>query len=217
VAHEVGTPLHSVAGHLELLRKELPPQAQTDDARRRLGVIESQLARVTGIITQLLDVTRRSTGPAAHVDVNRLLRETIELVRPGMSAAGLTLRVDAGAGIPAVNGHASQLQQVILNLLTNAMDATPPGGRVEVATRADAARGQVVVEVRDTGQGMGPAERRQIFEPFFSTKEPGRGSGLGLFISSKIVRDHRGAIEVESAPGSGSVFRVCLPTAGATS
>ena len=149
--------------------------------------------------------------------MNRLLRETIELVRPGMSAAGLTLRVEAGAGIPAVHGHASQLQQVILNLLTNAMDATPPGGRVEVATRADADRGQVVVEVRDTGQGMGPAERRQIFEPFFSTKEPGRGSGLGLFISSQIARDHKGMIEVESAPGSGSVFRLCLPAAGAAS
>jgi|KBSSwiStaDraftv2_1062776.scaffolds.fasta_scaffold97986_4 signal transduction histidine kinase len=214
VAHEVGTPLHSVAGHLELLRRQLPPEALTDDARRRLDVIESQLGRVTGIITQLLDVTRRSAGPPARVDVNHLLRETLELVRPGMSAAGLILRVEAAPEIPAVHGHASQLQQVILNLLTNAMDATAPGGRVEVATRTDPDRGQVVVEVRDSGQGMGAAERRQIFEPFFSTKEPGRGSGLGLFISAQIVRDHKGGIEVESAPGRGSVFRVCLPAAG---
>ena len=125
--------------------------------------------------------------------MNQLLRETLELVRPGMSAAGLILRVEAAPEIPAVHGHASQLQQVILNLLTNAMDATAPGGRVEVATRTEPDRGQVVVEVRDSGQGMGAAERRQIFEPFFSTKEPGRGSGLGLFISAQIVRDHKGA------------------------
>jgi two-component system, NtrC family, sensor kinase len=114
-----------------------------------------------------------------------------------------------------VHGHASQLQQVILNLLTNAMDATPAGGWVDVSTRADADRGQVVVEVRDTGHGMGPEERRQMFEPFFSTKGPGRGSGLGLFISAQIVRDHKGVIEVDSAPGQGSAFRVCLPAAGA--
>ncbi len=214
VAHEVGTPLHSVAGHLELLRRALPPEAQTDETRRRLAVIESQLGRVTGIITQLLDVTRRSAGVPTRVDVNRLLRETIELVRPGMAAAGLVLRVDPAPDVPAVHGHPSQLQQVILNLLTNAMDATAPGGRVEVATRSDADRGQVSIEVRDTGHGMGPAERRQIFEAFFSTKEPGRGSGLGLFISSQIVRDHKGAIEVESEPGRGSRFRVCLPVDG---
>src|SRR5262245_9575208 len=211
VAHEVGTPLHSVAGHLELLRRELPLEVLTDDTRCRLAVIEGQLGRVTGIITQLLDVTRRSAGPPARVDVNRLLRETIELVRPGMSSAGLVLRVQPAAGLPAVHGHPSQLQQVMLNLLTNAMDATPPGGRVEVSTRADMDRGQVIVEVRDTGQGMTPAARRQIFEPFFSTKEPGRGTGLGLFISAQIVRDHKGSIEVESDAGRGSAFRVCLP------
>jgi two-component system NtrC family sensor kinase len=214
VAHEVGTPLHSVSGHLELLRQELPPGPAGEDLRRRLDVIESQLTRVTGIITQLLDLTRRSAQDATRVDVSRLLREAIELVRPGMSAASLALRVDAPPNLPAVTGHASQLQQVILNLLTNGMDATAPGGRVEAATRAVPERGLVAIEVRDTGKGITPDERRQIFDPFFSTKAPGRGTGLGLFISSQIVRDHKGTIEVESEPGRGSIFRVCLPAAG---
>jgi len=214
VAHEVGTPLHSVAGHLELLRRALPPSALTEEVRRRLDVVESQLSRVNGIITQLLDVTRRSAGEPARVDIARLLRETIELVRPGMSAAEITLRVEAGRDLPGVWGHASQLQQVVLNLLTNAMDATPAGGRVVVAARAEVDSGQAVIEVRDTGHGMTAAERRQIFEPFFSTKAPGRGSGLGLFISAQIVRDHKGAIDVESDPGRGSTFRVNLPAAG---
>jgi signal transduction histidine kinase len=91
------------------------------------------------------------------------------------------------------------------------MDATPSGGRVEVATRTLADRGEVVIEVRDSGHGIAPEHRKQIFDPFFSTKAPGRGSGLGLFISSQIVRDHKGAIEVESGPGRGSTFRVVLP------
>ena len=214
VAHEIGTPLHSVAGHLELLRKELPADLLTDDAARRLGIIETQLARVTEIITQLLDLTRRSAGDPGPVDVGRLVRETIEVVRPGMSAARLGFRVEPPSELPRVHGHAGQLQQVILNLLTNAMDATPPGGRVEVATRAVPERGQVVIEVSDSGHGIATAHRKQIFEPFFSTKAPGQGSGLGLFISSQIVRDHKGRIEVESEPGRRTTFRVVLPATG---
>jgi signal transduction histidine kinase len=211
VAHEVGTPLHSVAGHLELLRKELPADRLTPDSSRRLAIIETELGRVSEIITELLDLTHRAGGAPDKVDVARLVRETIELVRPGMSAASLGFRADAAGELPRVHGHARQLQQVILNLLTNAIDATPPGGRVEVVTRAVPERGQVVIEVRDSGQGIAPAARKQIFEPFFSTKPPGHGTGLGLFISSQIIRDHKGAIEVESEVGRGSVFRVVLP------
>ncbi|HXJ77654.1 MAG TPA: ATP-binding protein [Candidatus Methylomirabilis sp.] len=211
VAHEIGTPLHSVAGHLELLRKELPADGLTEEAARRMGIIETQLGRVSEIITQLLDLTRRSAGSAAPVDVNRLVREAVELVRPGMSAAGLRFQVSQAADLPRVHGHAGQLQQVILNLLTNAMDATPPRGLVEVKTRAASGRGEVVIEVRDDGHGIAPDHRKQIFEPFFSTKAPGKGSGLGLFISSQIVRDHQGRIDVESEPGHGTTFRVILP------
>jgi two-component system NtrC family sensor kinase len=214
VAHEIGTPLHSVAGHLELLRKELPADLLTEEAARRLGIIGTQLARVSQIIAQLLDLTRRSAGDPGPVDVSGLVREAVELVRPGMSAAGLGFRVSQATELPRVHGHAGQLQQVILNLLTNAMDATPPRGLVEVVTRAVSERAEVVIEVRDSGHGITPAQRKQIFEPFFSTKAPGRGSGLGLFISSQIVHDHKGTIEVESEPDRGSTFRVVLPAEG---
>jgi two-component system, NtrC family, sensor kinase len=211
VAHEVGTPLHSVSGHLELLRKELPADRLTDDAVRRLTIIETQLGRVTDIITQLLDLTHRSAGVPEAVDVGRLVRETIELVRPGIAAADLILRVEQPAALPPVHGHASQLQQVILNLLTNAIDATPRGGSIDVVTSAIPDRGWVVIEVRDSGHGITPAHRKRVFEPFFSTKAPGRGTGLGLFVSSRIVRDHKGSIEVDSEPDRGSTFRVVLP------
>ena len=209
VAHEVGTPLHSVMGHLELLREDLARDAAPEVVERRLTIIGSQLRRVTEIIARLLDLTRRAPEQAAPIDLNRLVRETSELVRPVVAAAGLSLHVDADASLPPLVGHGDQLQQVVLNLLTNAMDATPAGGRIDVATRA--VDGVAELEVRDTGCGIGEAEQKRIFDPFFSTKEAGRGTGLGLFISAEIVRDHRGRIELDSVEGRGSTFRVVLP------
>jgi signal transduction histidine kinase len=209
VAHEVGTPLHSVMGHLELLREDLARDGVTEEAvERRLTIIGSQLRRVTEIISQLLDLTRRAPEQKVPVDLNRIVRETSELVRPVAAAAGVSLHVDAG-DLPPLAGHGDQLQQVVLNLLTNAMDATPRGGGIEVSTRAG--DGVAVLEVSDTGCGIGEADRKRIFDPFFSTKEPGRGTGLGLFISAEIVRDHRGRIELDSVEGQGSTFRVVLP------
>jgi signal transduction histidine kinase len=212
VAHEVGTPLHSVAGHLELLRKDLPPSVMTPDIERRLTIIEAQLRRVIEIIERLLDVTRRVPAEPRPVDLARLARDTADLVRPGLASAGLTLEVNGDPALPAVLGQHDQLQQVILNLLTNAMAATPTGGRVQVTTRARA--GDVEIAVADTGRGVSLADRERIFEPFFSTKEPPHGTGLGLFITSQIVREHKGQMEVESEEGTGSTFRVILPAAG---
>src|SRR5881628_777937 len=206
VAHEVGTPLHSVAGHLELLRQDLPRSALNDDVRRRLSIIDAQLARVTQIIAQLLDLTRRTPGEPEAVDVNRLVTEIAEVVGPGIVAAGLRLDATTQHSLPRIAGYPNQLQQVVLNLLTNAVDATPAGGRIAVATSAR--ERHVELAISDTGRGIPDGEQTQIFEPFFSTKG---GSGLGLFISAQIVREHHGRIEVTSEPGQGSTFRVLLP------
>jgi len=211
VAHEVGTPLHSVAGHLELLRKDLPPAVLTDDVGRRLAVIETQVARVIEIIGRLLDATRRSPGEPSAVDLNGLARDTAELVRPGLASTKIDLDVRAEPALPLVRGRWDQLQQVILNLLMNAIDATPAGGRVEMTTRARPDQGEVEIAIGDTGLGISPADRKHVFEPFFSTKKAGRGTGLGLFITAEIVREHKGRIELESDEGHGSTFRVILP------
>jgi signal transduction histidine kinase len=211
VAHEVGTPLHSVAGHLELLRKDLSTAALNDDVARRLTIIDTQVARVINIIARLLDLTRHASGEFVPVDLERLARDTVDLVRPALASAGLALDMHAEPELPRVHGRPDQLQQVVLNLLTNAIDATPPGGRIEVTTRRLPGAGHVEIAVADTGRGVAVADRPQIFEPFFSTKEPGQGTGLGLFISAEIVREHKGRIELDSAEGSGSTFRVSLP------
>jgi two-component system NtrC family sensor kinase len=215
VAHEVGAPLQSVAGHVQLLRKDLSPDALREPVTRHFGIIESQLARVTEIITQLLGLTRRHPGDPVEVDLNRLVRDTAELVRPSLVASGITLESEPTCPIPAVSGHPSRLQQVVLNLFTNAMDATPPGGTIRVVTRVAPQDAQVELEVADSGRGIPSANLRKIFEPFFSTKGPDRGTGLGLFISARIVREHKGRIEVASEEGRGSVFTVRLPATGA--
>jgi signal transduction histidine kinase len=150
--------------------------------------------------------------PPGAVDLNRLAHDTAELVRPGL--AGLTLDVRTEPTLPRVHGQPDQLQQVILNLLTNAIDATPAGGRVELTTRARPMDGEVEIAVADTGPGIAPADHKRIFEPFFSTKEAGRGTGLGLFITAEIVREHKGRIELDSDDGRGSTFRVIFPALG---
>ena len=213
VAHEVGTPLHSVAGHLELLRRDLPGAALSADAARRLAIVDAQVARVIEIIAELLDVTRRVPAERGVVDVNHLVADTCDLLRPAFDGAGLALDIALVSGQPRVNGHAGQLQQVVLNLLTNALDATPRGGRVSVSTRVTAAGREVITDVSDTGPGIPFSERKEIFEAFFSTKQPGRGTGLGLFVSSQIVREHGGRIDLESEDGAGSTFSVALPAA----
>lgn len=211
VAHEVGTPLHSIAGHIELLQRDLPADVLSSDVGRRLSIIETQLRRVVDIIAQLLDLTRRAPGERRLVDVNELVRDMAEVVSPGISARGLTLDISVDPTIPGVYGYANQLQQVILNLLTNAIDATASGGRITVVTRALSDRGEVEIAVTDTGSGIPVADQQRIFEPFFSTKVAGRGTGLGLFISAQIVRDHRGRMELQSREGHGTTFRVILP------
>jgi signal transduction histidine kinase len=208
VAHEVGTPLHSIAGHLELLRQDLGARLDAG-ARRRLEIVDAQLTRVSGIIAQLLDLTRRPASETEPVDLNALVRDTVELVRPGLSAGGLRLDVFTDPLLPRVGGRANQLQQVLLNLLTNAIDATSAGGAVTVRTFGTPRHAEL--EVTDTGAGIPPAEHAHIFEPFFSTKSSGRGTGLGLFIAREIVREHGGRIELSSERGKGASFRVRFP------
>jgi two-component system, NtrC family, sensor histidine kinase HydH len=209
VAHEVGTPLHSIAGHLELLQADLPESVRSGDIARRLSTIDTQLARVTEIIARLMDLTRRAPGEPGRIDVSRLVHETVTAIEPAVANAGIALDVSTVPDLPAVLGHPSQLQQVMVNLLTNAMKATPRDGRVRVSTSQVSDR-DVCIEVSDTGCGIPAAHRKLIFEPFFSTGAEG-GTGLGLFVSSNIVQQHRGRIEVESEEGRGSTFRVTLP------
>jgi two-component system NtrC family sensor kinase len=212
VAHEVGTPLHSIAGHLELLQQELPAPVLEGSAARRLSIVHSQLHRVTETIEQLLAAARRPAATRALLELDTVVREVLELIGPAVAAAGV--RVDRErAPAPRIEGDGWQLQQALLNLVTNALDAMPGGGALGVRTGTERRDGRewAFVRITDTGAGISPDHLKRIFEPFFTTKEPGKGSGLGLFITEQVVRDHGGVIELDSAPEHGTSFTLAFP------
>ena len=149
-----------------------------------------------------------------EVDVNHVLEDTLQLLEPQMRHGRVEIARDYDAGLPRAYGNAGKLQQVFTNLLLNARDALPDGGRVKLTTRA-AADGSVSVHVADDGIGIAPENVARIYDPFFTTKGVGRGTGLGLAVSYGIVQEHSGHITVESAPGRGTTFRITLPSANA--
>ncbi|MBI2456791.1 MAG: HAMP domain-containing protein [candidate division NC10 bacterium] len=223
VAHEIGTPLNIVSGRAEVIQKGLPADHPLS---RHVATILRQIERISGIIRQLLEYARprRPTPRAGHV--GPILIRTVELLEPLARQRRVSLQSQASDGLPPLLADPDQLQQVLLNLVTNALDATPPGGQVRLAAcPADAEapdgrpriqRGHAVepfltLVVSDTGRGMPRDQLEQIFEPFFSTKERGGGTGLGMPIVEDIVRAHRGAIEVQSAAGAGTTVLLRWP------
>jgi signal transduction histidine kinase len=211
VAHQIGTPLHSILGHLHRLRRD-----QTDDAREdRVRIIESQVERVVQTIRELLDTVRKPAPRMERVDVNGVLSDLFQLVMPSLSLRGIKLRTQFAPRLPSTLGDAGQLQEVFLNLLTNAIDAMPDGGELTVTTtvadRVGEEAGMIGVMVTDTGCGIDEADLPRVFEPFFTTKSDGKGTGLGLSIAHETVRAHQGRLEVESRRGVGTTFTVALP------
>ncbi|PYS96180.1 MAG: hypothetical protein DMF65_13355 [Acidobacteria bacterium] len=214
VAHEINTPLTGVSSYTQMLLGML---AEADPKHSLLQKIRRQTDRATGIVNNLLNFSR--TGGVtefAEVDLNRVLDDTLQLLEPQFRQSGVELAREYAEDLPHVYGNAGKLQQVFTNLLLNARDAIPDGGRVRLRTLSDD-RDLVTVEVVDTGIGIAPENVARIYDPFFTTKGVGRGTGLGLAVSYGIVQEHSGHISVESAPGRGTTFRITLPTAGARS
>jgi signal transduction histidine kinase len=213
IAHELGTPLNSVLGYTQLLLRESKAPLQA----AKLSIIESQIERMIETIRSVLDRTRNRRAPKAPVAIAPLIEEALTLVSNRPGSRGLTVGANGiAADLPTVPGDAIGLRQVLLNLLNNAIDATEPPGTVSVGAAVVAEPGpaggrQLEIRVTDTGRGMGPDEVRRVFEPFYTTKEPGRGTGLGLSIVDHIVRAHGGRVLVESQLGLGTTMRLRLP------
>jgi signal transduction histidine kinase len=210
VAHEIGTPLNVISGRAEYVLRELAPG---DPRAPHLRTIVGQIDRISGIIASLLDVVRPRKAEIQATAVAPVLSSVVELLRPTARRSGLTLVLDV-APDTRVLADGNQLQQVAINLVMNAIEATPSGGRVVLAAHpapeASAAPGAVLT-VSDSGSGIGPEHLGRVFDPFFTTKPPGQGTGLGLAICRGIVREHGGTIEVESRVGAGTTFRIWLP------
>jgi signal transduction histidine kinase len=221
IAHEVGTPLNVIAGRARAIQRKAK---EPETVEKNAGIIAEQTARITRIIQRLLDFARRKVGAPEHarVNLNELALTTVELLGSQFSAAKIRTRLDRAEGLPLVDGDADRLQQVLINLLLNAMQAMPDGGALTIETQpirrtrpgleTGAEQDFVMLVVSDTGVGIPAAIRDKVFEPFYTTKEGQGGTGLGLAVCSGIVKEHDGWIDVDDAPGGGTVFRVYLPT-----
>ena len=208
LAHEIRNPLASIAGSSQLLRESpaLPGESAT-----LLEIIERESKRLNGLISDFLVYAGPSSRNLGAVDVAGLLREVSEAVRAGEGREkGVAIELPPGKAL-VVEGDPEQLRQVAWNLVRNAVQATPPRGRIVVDAFEQIRHGDryVVARITDSGKGIDPKDFGKIFNPFFTTKEG--GTGLGLSISQRIVHYHRGFIEVRSAPGMGSTFSVFLP------
>jgi signal transduction histidine kinase len=208
LAHEIRNPLGAIKGAAQLLTPG-PDEVPTEQLEF-LGVIVEEVNRLNKVVSQFLDYARPYRGELEPLDVNEVVRKTSQLMQ---ADAKVELQVALDENLPRVRADAEQLRQVFLNLAINAMQAMPEGGKLTISSGLRKRRGnappQVEVRFRDTGAGIPQAEMKNLFIPFFTTKE--KGTGLGLPISQRIVENHGGAIEVRSRPGVGSTFTVVLP------
>jgi len=232
VAHEIGNPLNALHIHLQLMERELKklnsgaahskldsrPRSQdfaaesnTAEVSRKLqqflDVAKGEIHRLDYIVTQFLQAIRPATLQLKMVSLNEVVEKTLELLRPEIENRGVTLKTKLARNLTATPADATQLQQVLVNLVKNAVQAMTTGGTLTLQTGETS--DDVWVSVADTGGGIPQEQINRIFEPFYTTKK--QGTGLGLMIVQRIVRAHNGRIELESNAGRGTTFRIWLP------
>jgi len=208
VAHQVGTPLNVISGYVQLLKAR--QDADSADAAR-LFTIQEQIARVTAIVQSLLDRTRRPALSLRPLAPGELVTGLAELVRPSLVGHRIELELEVAPDLPPVGADRAQLEQALLNLVSNAVDAMPSGGRLKLAARRHDSG--IALVVTDTGDGIPAEDLTRVFDPLYTTKPPGKGTGLGLAILREVVEAHGGSVRLESRPGEGTTALVCLPLA----
>jgi len=212
LAHELNQPLTVIKGLAHNLVRNTRPHTPEHEKTK---LIHEASKKMELIIRHLGTFSRIEEQRFEPVDLNRVINDAFLMVRELLLKGSIDIRTKL-ADVPPVLGSANRLEQVVINLVTNAKDAMPGGGTIEISTGHFTTRGSPFVElvIRDTGAGMDAAVMEKIFDPFFTTKETGRGTGLGLSISYGIIKEHGGEITVKSAPDMGSTFRIILPAYG---
>jgi two-component system NtrC family sensor kinase len=210
VAHEVNTPLTGISSYSQMLMQQIPVG---DPRQLLLEKIHRQTSRASAIVNNLLNFSRVSDARFAPVDLNRVLDDTIQLLEAQLRNTQIEVMRSYAEELPPALGNAPKLQQVFMNLILNARDAMPNGGRLELITEEQG--DTVLVAFRDSGGGIEPEHLSKIYDPFFTTKQIGKGTGLGLAVSYGIIQDHGGQIVVQSDIGTGTSFQITLPLAPA--
>ena len=208
LAHDIGTPLNSIAGHLQLLARRFRTDA---DAHRRVEIINRQVDLIVRRVRALLRRTHKGAAVMQPTDLNALIGEILRLVAPTLDAHAISVSAVLDPALPPVLADSDSLQQVFLNLVNNSVEAMPSGGSLTIETRLDVREALAEVTVHDTGPGISPEGRQHLFEPMWTTKPT--GSGFGLAIAREIMAEHGGALELGTSSTSGALFRLCLPLA----
>ena len=218
VAHEINNPMAVILTESQVIR-DLSEEARNLDGDFRdqlalsLSQVDSQVQRCSHITQNLLRFSRRIAAASRSVDLNSALIEVLGLLEKRANNAGVKIFPDFQDNLPRLSADPFELDQVFLNLISNAIDAHEgkPSGSIRIATRFDKAGGRIVATVSDTGSGIQDKDLERVFDPFFTTKPVGKGTGLGLSISYSIIKQMGGDISVRSEPGEGAEFTVCLP------
>src|SRR6266404_4009898 len=209
VAHEIGNPLNSLNIHLQLMERELKklPTAQGERLREDLRVARDEIARLDQIINQFLRAIRPTQPELQPTTVNEVIADTLVLLEREIADRDILVEQELAPSLPRILLDRAQLKQAFYNIIKNALQAMRSGGILRIRTEANSTH--VIISFIDSGRGIAPEEIGQLFEPYFTTKE--NGTGLGLMIVQRIVREHGGTIEVESDKDRGTTFRVKLP------
>ena len=207
IAHEVNTPITGISSYAQMLLKETPA---TDTRKPLLEKIEKQTFRAAEIVNGLLNFARLNGSEFTDLDLNQLIMESLSLLEHQLRRNHVDIRHSLDRSIPPVYGNAGKLQQVFVNLFLNAWDAMPSGGTLVIETSKNDT--MVVVDIHDSGTGISSEDIRKIYDPFFTTKSTGKGTGLGLAVTYGIIQEHGGRIFVDSEPSKGTHFRLKLPT-----
>jgi signal transduction histidine kinase len=197
-----------ILGNCELALLDVPVESR---AAKRLTIIEREATRAGKITRDLLNFARRREPRSEPVAVEALIERAVELLGTKLVRGRVQVRTVLHPGLPSILGDADHLTQVLLNLAGNAVDAMPDGGELVFKTELRPEADAVVIKVIDSGVGMTAEHALRIFEPFYTTKAEGQGTGLGMSVSLGIVKDHGGLLEVSSAPGRGTTMTVQLP------
>lgn len=214
VVHEINNPLATIAACAEALEQRTSEGAfegcdGLDDLNEHLGLIKSEAFRCKSITTGLLDFSRIRTGDRHPLDIGEILRSSANLISHQKRGDNIKIEIDIAENSPLVNADGGQIQQAVIALATNAIDAMPDGGSLRFRTYPQ--HNSVAIEIEDTGVGIPAEDMSKIFEPFFTTKEVGKGTGLGLAVCYGIITDHSGRLSVRSNVGKGTTFTILLP------
>jgi two-component system NtrC family sensor kinase len=217
VVHEINNPLSGILNYARLMIKILSRGPLTSDYQnkfqRYLDLIESETHRCSKIVSNLLAFSRKSELKFSEINVNDLLQKCLLLSRHKMELQNIRTELELNGKIPKIWGDFNQIQQAMINLIFNAIDAMPEGGTLTLSSSLHASNRSVKIQVKDTGCGILSESLEKIFDPFYTTKKEGQGMGLGLSTVYGIIDRHKGRIEVSSEPNKGTVFTLLLPSA----